>query len=91
MPSQSYHNIELKNKAIRDRTRTTKHLILILVYTQPLRSPMTRMPLHKKISDHIPLQHHSHTNPTNIKVTQSLKSFGHSGYFGYYGAQHEWG
>ena len=44
-----------------------------------------------KKSDHIPLQHHDHTNPTNTKIIQSLGSHGHFGYSSYYSAHPERG
>ena len=37
-------------------------------------------------NDHIPLQHHNHTNPTTTKIIQLVSSHGHFGHPGYYSA-----
>ena len=39
-----------------------------------------------KKNDHIPLQHHNHTNPAITKIIQSLNSHGHFGHPDYYSA-----
>ena len=60
------------------RTHTIKHVML-----QSIRKVLWLGGYLTKKMDHIPMQHHNHTNPT-IKYIQSLSSHDHFSHHGYY-------